>query len=797
MAYSLSTSYVGESLLSGFRWHDGIDYSHGFVQYKNQEDALELGLYSVEPFSQVVRLAVDSFNTYGLGEGRPSLRLESKKAFHHGLFIADFLHMPPSQCGTWPAFWAYGANWPMGGEIDIIEGANLAYTNIMSGHTAEGCRLDPANEGLFSGERRNLDCFVGWENIGCGFNPPASDTSSYGDGFNAANGGVYAMEWDSEYIKIWHFPRGAVPADIEAKKPDPKRWGLPQALFGGSRCKVDEYYSNMRIVINTNFCGDYGERTWDKFDTCKALAPTCREYVANNPEDFANTYWDVKYIDVYSLDEAIPPVLPPVAEDPSSLGNSEPTRTPDSGNPDSPLSGSPNTANPGNPRNQTSPSSEPTTTTTLTRSSTIFITIPGQGTSSPTIRPLPVDGSGASANPDRIGDYSYIGCFGSRTGFQTFDETAQSDEMTLERCIRACRGKTYIGVFQESCYCADNLDADTRAVADESDCDRPCPGNEEQFCGGLVAQSIRSSAPESPIRRDAPSNILLTVYASLADAEEPEAPPAMGPRGPTGSGGGFPASTGILNGSQTGSPDSLQTGLPGSRQSSGLLDGLQTGSPQPGRPGGTTTITYFTVLPSNLRAIIPQETVVTLWYEQCECRHPKLIGVPMETRTVECNACGARGESTVTLTVPLAIAIPTTGGRSPQGGPPIEARPHQDRLLIKVRPPQSQSFIDVEPTQVTVVKELSQPAAAPVATPPGNLEAGPGEITTAVVPIFPQQPTTPAQPDIPGEPTTPALAVFPTPGAPDQPVVVVGAAWRVKPSIVLCVAVAVIFTTLL
>lgn len=138
----------------------------------------------------------------------------------------------------------------MGGEVDILEGANLAYTNIMSAHTAEGCMLDPADSSLFSGERLDLDCGVGSDNIGCGFRPPESDTSSYGDAFNAIGGGVYAMEWDSEYISIWHFPRGAIPADIEAKRPDPRKWGIPQSLFGGSKCNVDDYFNDMRIVLN-------------------------------------------------------------------------------------------------------------------------------------------------------------------------------------------------------------------------------------------------------------------------------------------------------------------------------------------------------------------------------------------------------------------------------------------------------------------------------------------------------------------------------------------------------------------
>lgn len=223
-----------------------------------------------------MRLGVDSKNTYGLDEGRPSIRLESKESYDHGLFIADFLHMPPSQCGLWPAckspgttplchnphiqfttdkmhtVWAYGSSssWPEGGEIDIVEGANTAHHNIISAHTAEGCHQDESHADLFTGEQRNQQCFVGEHNIGCGYNPPADDVSSYGDAFNAAGGGVYAMEWDDDHIKVWHFARGMVPLDIEAKKPQPKKWGRPQAVFGGKGCGVKDYFKDMNLVIN-------------------------------------------------------------------------------------------------------------------------------------------------------------------------------------------------------------------------------------------------------------------------------------------------------------------------------------------------------------------------------------------------------------------------------------------------------------------------------------------------------------------------------------------------------------------
>ena len=149
-----------------------------------------------------------------------------------------------------PAVWTYGDNWPYDGEIDIIEGVNTAHTNILSAHTADGCTQSPTIDGLYSGQLINTECAVGENNIGCGFHPSAEDTSSYGDGFNAAHGGVYAMEWDSVHIRIWHFARGEIPRDIEEKKPDPETWGLPIAVFGGESCDVDEYFKRMRLVLN-------------------------------------------------------------------------------------------------------------------------------------------------------------------------------------------------------------------------------------------------------------------------------------------------------------------------------------------------------------------------------------------------------------------------------------------------------------------------------------------------------------------------------------------------------------------
>lgn len=103
MAYSLVNSYAGNALINGFNWVDGRDYSNGFVRYQSQSNAANKGLFAVDEKTGVVRIGVDHQNTYETSAGRPSIRIESKEAYNHGLFIADFLHMPPSQCGVWPA----------------------------------------------------------------------------------------------------------------------------------------------------------------------------------------------------------------------------------------------------------------------------------------------------------------------------------------------------------------------------------------------------------------------------------------------------------------------------------------------------------------------------------------------------------------------------------------------------------------------------------------------------------------------------------------------------------------------
>lgn len=292
------------------------------------------------------------------------------------------------------------------------------------------------------------------------------------------------MEWAENAIKIWHFARGSIPEDITQKNPDPSNWGNPTASFGGSSCDVDKYFKNMNLVININFCGDWAGGVWGKTDSCNTYASTCNEYVASNPQAFANAYWDIRFIDAYQKGE-------------SSSGNSG-----------------------------ISSPSEPTTTTTMTTTTTTTVRAnsaggvqPGDNNNTPSANkpygnststrhpapfipnPSPLPAAPVPANPGSVGNSTYLGCYGSSTGFETFRKVKESEDMTVDMCVKLCERSMFAGVFEKQCFCADTLDADTRAAnGNDGVCDHACPGDDGQMCGGIarrIGAVSNTTAPAS------------------------------------------------------------------------------------------------------------------------------------------------------------------------------------------------------------------------------------------------------------------------------------------------------------
>ncbi|KAI1853269.1 hypothetical protein JX266_001975 [Neoarthrinium moseri] len=622
-AYTLGHHLVGQGLLDAFNFFHDSDPSRGFVNYLDEASAHAQKLVSIDTASRV-RLGVDSTNFYNLTDvGRASVRLTTKEAFNHGLFIADFNRMPASTCGTWPAFWALnnadnGIHWPVGGELDIIEGQNDVRSNLFAAHTTAGCS-QPASG--FSGISTRMDCGPDPMNLGCTYIPPPSDDTSYGDTFNAAGGGVYAMQWEEDGIKIWHWSRDMIPDDIKfapGLTPDPETWGTPQAIFGGSNCDTDTYFYDLSLAININFCGDYAGNLWASNPRCSALAPTCKEYVADNPLAFTQTYWEINYIEVWN----------------------RPGSGPDS------TTGSNSTAPPF-PTNSTIPS-----TTRMVTLSTVDTTA------------IPTGANGGLIDPESIGDYTLLGCFGSTGGYQTFEATADLPDMNNDACVAACAtdGKKFAGTFETTCYCADTL-GDSLAT-DNGRCDHRCPGSALQTCGGVVGpagpggnvtippfNSTGANDTASILvrthhnRRAAPATILLTLYGNITGEVAPPAP---------GIGGGNPAATTTALGNTTVSNMVTIT--------------------------TAVTVKYTTICATNPATLVKLQYCTTLTIEKYGCSKtpgssalfPNATGiapiaavapaqtlVPMVTLTETCKACGVRGENTVTLTVPQAVA---TGG---------------------------------------------------------------------------------------------------------------------------------------
>jgi len=129
--------------------------------------------------------------------GRASVRVESKKKYDGGLFIADIAHMPGSICGVWPAFWTVGLNdWPQDGEIDILENISEATVNVEALHTGDDCVITSDAQG---GSLRTAHCsndwtdgYSQWPTQGCS-TTHTDALNSYGDGFNKQGGAIYAM----------------------------------------------------------------------------------------------------------------------------------------------------------------------------------------------------------------------------------------------------------------------------------------------------------------------------------------------------------------------------------------------------------------------------------------------------------------------------------------------------------------------------------------------------------------------------------------------------------------------------
>ncbi|KAL0930394.1 beta-endoglucanase [Colletotrichum truncatum] len=311
-SYQLADNYDSTNFLEKFGFfvsdhttgnYNDVDPTGGYVSYKSSEEAQAKGL--LKTVNGDLYLGVDHESKLGpKGVGRSSVRIESKSKYKKGLFVADFSHFPKPTCGTWPAFWTVGNPWPAAGEIDIVETWNEDNVNKVVIHTDSNvgeCRID--GKGM-TGKVSKPNC--------ANFAPGQADNEGCAglDGaapFGSPEGGIYAMEWTDDAIRVWGFTHANAPADI-ASNPKPETWGTPS--FTTSTCEADKVFGEAKMVMNIDFCGVAGQTgIWDQ-GGCQAKTGglSCHEWVASNPQAFADVYFQLKSVKIYQLKEGEAPV---------------------------------------------------------------------------------------------------------------------------------------------------------------------------------------------------------------------------------------------------------------------------------------------------------------------------------------------------------------------------------------------------------------------------------------------------------------------------------------------------------
>lgn len=294
-SYSLVENWHGKNFLDFFNFYTGDDPTNGFVNYVDQNSAESSGLVKTLD-SGSVYIGVDHEKSISASaKGRDSVRIGSKKYYDQSLVIADIAHMPGSVCGSWPAFWSVGKEWPGDGEIDIIEGVNLQDHNEIVMHTAGTCSITDSG---MSGSVNATGCGEDLGTVGCVIE---GEQGSYGTSFNKQGGGVYAMEWTEEHVKIWFFPRAKIPKSITSGDPDVSQFGTPMALVQDG-CDVANSFKSQSFVFDVTFCGDWAGGVFGESGcpmTSSDSFQSCHNYVASHPAAFKETYWEINSVKIY------------------------------------------------------------------------------------------------------------------------------------------------------------------------------------------------------------------------------------------------------------------------------------------------------------------------------------------------------------------------------------------------------------------------------------------------------------------------------------------------------------------
>ncbi|KAH9025989.1 hypothetical protein EDB85DRAFT_2149444 [Lactarius pseudohatsudake] len=329
--FYLQDEWIGEGFFQGWDWVTKDDPTHGRVNYVSQAEAQNKSLTYADGGKFFMR-ADNRTLVAPSARGRDSIRISSQNTYNEAIFVLDLQHMPAG-CGTWPAF-RTRADTDLGGIIDIIEGQNMPHVPSPPAllwesmrnangareqatlHTAPNCTMPPDElRQPQTGETSFTDCNTAANhNAGCGVifsdtvPPPCTSCTSYGAPFNRAGGGYFVTYRGRDSVKVWFYPRhGYVPEVFRDGAPR----GVPvypDIFFGATRQRTSPspptFVTTSSTLLRTGSflaqlfaSGDWAGSLWP---TSGCGEGTCNDFVNNNPSAFAEAYWEINSLRVYT-----------------------------------------------------------------------------------------------------------------------------------------------------------------------------------------------------------------------------------------------------------------------------------------------------------------------------------------------------------------------------------------------------------------------------------------------------------------------------------------------------------------
>ncbi|KZT70709.1 glycoside hydrolase family 16 protein [Daedalea quercina L-15889] len=308
-SYSLVKEYSGQDFFNDWVFYNQYDNTtNGDIVYVSQQNATAQKLAYVNDNGAAI-IKVDNTSFVPWNQKRDSVRITTADYFELGsVLIMDASHIPYG-CGIWPSFWTKGEQWPSGGEIDIVEAINSMTANQYALHSNEGCSA--SSSATFSGSIGATDCNA---TSGCLFGE--TKDNSYGPGFAAAGGGVYATLLDDSGISIWFWSRSDVPSSISstATTVDISDWGTPSANYTSADCDIAEYFAPQQIVLDITMCGDWAgvasiyESMCPITGATQANASSCYMqdvYNNGNQTALATAYFEINYIKAFNANGTV------------------------------------------------------------------------------------------------------------------------------------------------------------------------------------------------------------------------------------------------------------------------------------------------------------------------------------------------------------------------------------------------------------------------------------------------------------------------------------------------------------